>query len=429
MKKQTAIVLLAALCLSLCGCAAFERPLPTPKHNPDPTPPAVTEAPAVSAPPEQTPAAPSASAPVIVSVSRTELEAMDPRSGETRILCFSYDAPSVVIEGRPEASAAINNYLSLLTEAYYTGENYGDGYGTGYNNMLTMAEDNYNYMVESGSASWNVEMTADRRALVVRNDGRVLSLVLNDYSYAGGAHGGVITRAFCFDAETGALLGIDSLSADREGFTAALTRAMGDMVRQDSELSARIDLVPEAGLDAALAALVRDGSWYFDYSGMVLFSDDYEISSHASGPVSFRIPYSELSDWLEPRLIPAAETEGGSLSVRRAEELPAGSVGILDKVEADRDGAAVYLVADGTLRDVTLTRVEYTGSFFETAQLWSCSEMKDCALQLAVMIPDGMPNLKISYRGRDGVSSLYLTESGENGSLILLDGDSIEAVG
>ena len=75
-----------------------------------------------------------------------------------------------------------------------------------------------------------------------------------------------------------------------------------------------------------------------------------------------------------------------------------------------------------------LTSVEYAGAFYETAQLWSCSLMRDCALQLETVIPDGMPNLKISYRAMDGLKNLYLTQSGEDGSLILMD-DSIEAIG
>ena len=75
-----------------------------------------------------------------------------------------------------------------------------------------------------------------------------------------------------------------------------------------------------------------------------------------------------------------------------------------------------------------LTSVAYSGVFYETAQLWSCSLMENCAVQVSTWIPDGMPNLKLSYRNSEGLQNFYLTQSGEDGSLILLDG-RIEAIG
>jgi hypothetical protein len=97
-------------------------------------------------------------------------------------------------------------------------------------------------------------------------------------------------------------------------------------------------------------------------------------------------------------------------------------------VKIDEGGTELFLEAEGTARDVRLISVEYSGIFYETALRWSCSVMEDCAVQLSTMIPDGMPNLKISYHDQEGLKNLYLTESGRDGSLILMD-DSIEAIG
>ena len=72
---------------------------------------------------------------------------------------------------------------------------------------------------------------------------------------------------------------------------------------------------------------------------------------------------------------------------------------------------------------------DYNGSFNESAVHWSCSGMENAAVQLVTEIPDGMPNLKIAWRGAAGEQSVFLTQSGEDGSLILMPGDSIEAVG
>jgi hypothetical protein len=54
--------------------------------------------------------------------------------------------------------------------------------------------------------------------------------------------------------------------------------------------------------------------------------------------------------------------------------------------------------------------------------------MEDCALQIVTDIPEGMPELKLSYRDATGEHELYLSQSGVDGSFIFVDG-SIEAVG
>ena len=110
------------------------------------------------------------------------------------------------------------------------------------------------------------------------------------------------------------------------------------------------------------------------------------------------------------------------------DQMVEGNTEIVDMVKLGEGGSTMYLIANGEVRDVRLTNVEYAGAFYETAQLWSCSLMRDCALQLETVIPEGMPNLKLSFRTNDGLTNLYLTESGEDGSLILAD-DSIQAVG
>ena len=436
MKKWTALLLIAVFCLSLCGCGALEslRPVPTPAptETPAPTPeltPEPTPEPTPAPTPEPTPA-PSPEPKeerVTVSINRTELSAMDPQSGQTRILSFTYDTPIVEMESNPEAAKKINEFIALQSEAFYTGENYGDGFGTGYNNMLTLAEDNYVYQVESGAENPGIEMSADRRAAVVRNDGTVLSFLINDYYYMGGAHGSTICRAYCFDVSSGELLTLKTVSSDPAAFAVALANVMIMQVNESEELQQRIDLL-SSDLASALSALVREGSWYFDYDAIVIFSDDYEISSHASGPVAFRIPYDAVAEHLVPRYLSVAPEGDVQFYITPTDAVGEADIEIIDMVRVGDGEQTLYLIANGKAHDVRLTSVEYSGAFYETAQLWSCSVMEKCAVQVSTWIPDGMPNLKLSYRTADGLQNLYLTQSGEDGSLILMD-DSIEAIG
>lgn len=426
MKKMIALLLVLtfALGLSACGKVSELPPLPTAEAGetpaPQPLPPEPTEEPVI---PDDSIGS------VIVTLRKTELEAYDPQNGQTLILSFSYDTPTVVIESNPAAAERINEHTGLLADMFYTGEDYGEGYGTGYNNLLTEAEDNYLFWSESSAEIANYEYTADQSVSVLRNDGRVLTLSYNSYSYTGGAHGGSVLRVYNYDPASGALLTLDDLSADPEALRTAVTEKLLALAREDAEIREAIDgFVTEEELPEALAALLREGSWYLDYDGLVVFSDQYEISSYAAGMVSFRIPYEELRGVLDKRLIPAEPRSEGGLRALHAEEMTDGSMPILDMLRAFESGQTVYLAAEGTLSDVSIARVEYSGGFYETAQLWSCSEMENAAVQLVTVIPDGMPNLRITWRDASGVQTRYLSQSGLDGSLILADAD-IEAVG
>ena len=99
-------------------------------------------------------------------------------------------------------------------------------------------------------------------------------------------------------------------------------------------------------------------------------------------------------------------------------------------VTVSDEGQELCLVSLGNVYDVKLSQVEYMDRFYETAQLWHCSYMNDCALQLKTLIPEGIPNLMLSYATADGASrSLLISQSGQDGSFTLVEEGSIEAVG
>ena len=55
--------------------------------------------------------------------------------------------------------------------------------------------------------------------------------------------------------------------------------------------------------------------------------------------------------------------------------------------------------------------------------------MSDCALQLCTTVPNGMPDLMITYTDADYTTHRYfLSRNGVKGELVLVD-DSIQAVG
>ncbi len=426
MKRILALLMLAVFTFGLCGCEKISSielpPLPT-------VTPEVTEAVEPSASPEAEPAAQTETQSahgLIVSIKRSTKQAYDPQDGSKLILTFSYDTPTVYIEGGEAAADAVNEQTALMEDAFYT----GNGYGTGYNDMLTMAEDNYNYIVSNGIEGGMLELANSRTVSVERMDDQVLSLLYNDYTFTGGAHGFYGDTGCSFDVETGRLLSLEDLSSDYEALASFLTDTMVNAVENDSELAQRIDLgLFEEGTGYAeiLAPLLRQGSWYFDSQGLVIFSSLYEISSYAAGPIFFHIPYAELQGHIDDRWLPEEIQGSGSLELAAGGEMLPDSTPIIDKLDVDNEGESLYLIVRGSVKNLRIVRGEYVDSFYVTQELWNCGSMDNCALQLRCLIPEGMPNLRISYDDAEGSHSYYLSHSGLDGSVILTD--TVEAVG
>ena len=234
-----------------------------------------------------------------------------------------------------------------------------------------------------------------------------------------------------YDAQTGELLTLDKLTSDYDAFSGFVQEYMLTLAKED-ETYASLELIED--LPSALSALLREGSWYFDENGLVLFSDVYELASYAEGIIRFTIPYTELENVIDEKWLPDERQGGdGGFEVSLQSDVPSGSVEIIDKVTADSEGLELCLKAVGTVYDVSISSVEYADyshKIFETASHWACSYMNDCAIQLVTLIPEGMPDLMISYTTADGLRHHSLiSQSGVDGSISLTDAESVEAIG
>lgn len=429
MKKIMALILVLALAATMCACDELEKlqqvelpPLPTVEPSPEPE---TTPEPAEESP-EPSPEPLELGNRVIVSIKNNTEIHNAPDNEAQRILTFSYDTPQVHIEGNDAAAAAINDHIAVLDELYYSGTGNGDGI----NAMLEMALDNYSYAVDTG-AELGLEYSSDRTVSVPRADNAVVSLILSTNTYTGGVHGNYFDRGYVYDARTGELLTLEKLTSDADAFSAFAASYLVELAKND-ETYASLDLIED--LPSAMAALLREGSWYFDDNGLVVFSDVYELASYAEGIIRFTIPYGALEDYIDAKWLPTQRQSGdGSFEVSLLSDVPSGSVEIIDRVTADSEGLELCLKAVGTVYDVSISSVEYADyshKFFETASHWACSYMSDCAIQLVTLIPEGMPNLMISYTTADGVHHHSLiSQSGVDGSISLTDAESVEAIG
>lgn len=451
MKKTVSLLLALLMALSLVGCAEslqqieippFPEVTPTPgpietnTQTPEPTQevlPATqvgAEIPVASPAPTEEPGNV-----ILVNIGRTSLQNYDPAEGQELILDFSYDMPRVIYENDLIVAQEVNEVLATIEEAFYSGQNYGlKQEFFGYNTMLESAEDNFTYVREYQAEGMPLEFSDALSAQIQRLDENILSIRYSDANFTGGAHGNYSQFAYTFDMSTGQILTLDRLSSDYDALADFLVQSMLEQAERDEDgyYSEKLvdDFLPAGGREEAFRNLLREGSWYFDREGLMFFSNLYELGPYAAGITEFRIPYAQLEGKIEPRfLFPGDRTGKGRLTVDLLSNQEGGELPIVDKLVVSEDGQELCLMAEGEIYDVRICSVYYVDKFYENEQLWCASSLKNCALQLQAVVPEGLPDLLITYYTADGERhGKLLSQSGADGSFMLVD-DNIEAVG
>lgn len=139
---------------------------------------------------------------------------------------------------------------------------------------------------------WVVEVDGE----VLNRPGKLVSIQLSTYSYAGGAHPNSFVYLINFDAQSGAALKLSDVVRD----TARLRELAETAFREARGLSPDESLA-EAGFfwgeDFALPE-----NFALTEEGLYLFYNPYEAAAYAAGPTEFTIGREELSGLLKDDL-------------------------------------------------------------------------------------------------------------------------------
>jgi hypothetical protein len=146
-------------------------------------------------------------------------------------------------------------------------------------------------------AGWHVQVLCD----VLRNDGRVLSVSVDEESYLGGAHSNEVQQLRSFDMARARTLRLRDILCP--GKQRAL-RAIAERAFRDARsLAAGASLEKEgfwfANGDFTLTenfTLMREGLW--------LRYNAYDVAPYALGPTDVVIPYTRLNGLLDARFLP-----------------------------------------------------------------------------------------------------------------------------
>ena len=420
-KKVISLLLCAALALSLAACSTKPETSAEPTAAADPTPVPPVSSPEATAEPD--PVVKNLNVP-IVSVRR-ENEDFYTADNAALLLVYAAAEPSVSMNGNDAAAAAINETLHKQYTDFSAGVESSDEYAvSGKESYLAAARDDLAWQTENGNAAGFSSYSLMRQTNVRYNARYLLSLTYDDTSFMGGAHGYTGRYGHTFDIRTGRELTLADLADNYDAFLSAAVEQLRD-ISYGAEYAA---YGLNEGYEDQLAGLFREGNWYFNDEGLVLIANPYELASYAAGRIEFTLPYAWLAYQIKADYLPAEREADGTLTAELSESADAaGSATYVYDTGTGGLGACVTFTASGTVEDIALnavTYLEYSNLYRVDGTLWYAERLSDGeSVCVQTWIPDVMPNLAISWRDSEGEHTKYISQSGMDGSLILMDGE------
>ena len=156
--------------------------------------------------------------------------------------------------------------------------------------------------VENGivpsAAGWGLSMVHSE----VRHSETVLTVILDEYLYTGGAHGIPLTYAMTFDIEAETELTLDDVFLDvDEGLevvapiaAAQVTEMLGEFADSD-------------WIETGTATDVEENyaTWALSEDGIIFYFGAYQVAPYAAGTQMVTIPFADLFEVLEPAFDPS----------------------------------------------------------------------------------------------------------------------------
>lgn len=137
---------------------------------------------------------------------------------------------------------------------------------------------------------WEAEINGE---IVFEND-RLISILLNSYSFTGGAHGYGAATLLNFDKQKGVELENHELFHDFDGF----------MAFTENKFRIEQNVPKETNINSTGFMFTNDTFHLpenigFTENGIQLVYNQYEIASYADGPIELVLPFNEVNSFLK----------------------------------------------------------------------------------------------------------------------------------
>ncbi len=206
------------------------------------------------------------------------------------------NCPEILIElpvaqGGDIPSDSINQkVLATMKQIIYVGEK--PFTSKNYDELSTAFLDSYRRMKEKDPEErfgWEAKVNGE----VVYQTENLINIVLDHYTFTGGAHGYAGKHSLIFDAKTGHSVTNQTLFKNVKAFADYAERKFRTKfgIGQSEPLNSK-------GFMFENEEFILPETIIFDKNGLLLFYNPYEIASYAQGPQELLLPYSEVDTHL-----------------------------------------------------------------------------------------------------------------------------------
>lgn len=191
--------------------------------------------------------------------------------------------PVVIIESNENTANKINADIQAIVNDFYANTSYPE----------SAKEDYERYYNTNLHSYYSNKMLFT----VTRADSNVISFLITSQWYAGGAHDMYSYTGLNYDTQTGELIPFADLSENADAFHQdtlafhqhlAATNAYKSIMWSDEDTWKENQDLEDA--------LYQDNKWYLSTSGLVFFSNPYELGAFFAGKIEFTIPYADLKE-------------------------------------------------------------------------------------------------------------------------------------
>lgn len=410
MKRITSAVLLLAMLLSFAGCSL--KPSTEPSNTEsvteltvNTTAEATTEAtqPVIA---DRIPAqVPMAAVSLPVSTSNTYTE--------DDVLLFTYKSQTISLF-IPDSEIENKVILDFQTRL--------DNFSSSAQDLADQAKADYSQRADWNPYFCNVLYTPKRIDLAV------LSLYGANTYWVGGAHPSHNCTSANYDLITGDVLTLGSILAHQD----ALDSLCSLLIEQVAEIKA------EKYLYSDYEKTIRgrfsknesyNEAWYFSNDGLSFYFSPYEIAPYSAGIITLTIPYEKLTGIIEDRYFPAEmDVATGFVQATKHSDTDLTSFTQIAEVILDKEGEMVFLYTDRSVHNVILEYGEWVndGESFSNKYTVFATPMltPGDAVMIQLSIPDTMPSVRLTYQTKNETIVEYISQSGKDGSVLLLAEDA-----
>lgn len=397
------MILLLVMALVLCGCAKEKLPADSNVQNSADAPEnnTMNESDWESMDPEYTQQA-------MVSVSLPVVNETTVADDGTTLCNYTYQNIYLVVQDQQIADTVIVDFLNRQDSHHTAAKTISDQALAEYANQENWMPYNYEYLYSPTRIDYNV-----------------LSMYGENVVQYGSSNPQVECSAANYNMISGDVLTLGSIlyHIDAQDKLCDLVLENLDVIAADKQL---YDEYPDIVRQRFSRDESYDEDWYFTNTGLCFFFTPYEIAPYVSGVVTVEVSYSDLSGIIADEFFPLEEDIAkGVIQVELLNEMDLGAYTQIAELPLNEEGEHIFLHCDGLVRDVKIDIGTWNESGTEYTP--TCTVFATYALtpgdgiMIQAAIPDTAPNLRLTYHDGNQIISTFISQSGKDGSILLLD--------